>query len=278
MASKVGSSGKRKRGKRAKDVEVSSPPTGSDVRAKLLATLEEARKPITAVEDVPGGGFKLIKGDPRQPKTEVVRGLHAALKERVYSEGPPIGWDYGPSSSKYGELVHRHVYHLVECLKFGRECKCGSKFRSEKMANKSAREVLRVLRVNGLVPVASEVVLLAPAWNLATRADLVCANKEGKIVLVSLKTGACNTLLTGRCFRGDLEEIADTASARHQAQLAAEVIMMEAAGVKVTFAFVLYARPSGKPEDTETRDIDRRLFLQYGREALDALLRNVPSK
>ncbi len=274
----MASRGKRKRNERVVDGVEVRPPEGSDVRAKLLGMLEGARRPVVWVDDVPGGGYALTGGDAKRPRTIVVGGLHDALARRVYAEGAEVGGDDGPSTREVGKRIHRHVYHLVECIKFRRACTCGSRFLSERTASKAAREVLRVVKAMGLVMVASEVAMVSKEWNLATRADLVCCDVYGRVVLVSLKTGACSMRETERTFRGGLAHVRDTQQMRHHAQLAAELIMMETAGVDVHKAYVVYCRPAGDASGTNVAKLDRRFSCAEGRVELDELLRNVSSK
>lgn len=278
MASNAGKTAvNRKRKKTARTVRVSACASavipGSKVRESVLEALARARGPLGEVEDAPGGGFRLK--DARGLRSIVVGGLHEALRKRVFAEGVEHVGDGGPSTREEGKRIHRHVYHLVECLMYGRgrKCTCGSRFRSEKTASKAAQEVVRVVKTLGLHLVASEVGLVSTEWELATRADLVCGDADGRVVLISLKTGACKTGKTERTLRGGLEHMYDTEHARHQVQLAAEREILHAAGVAVEKAYVIYSRPGGDAGSTSVVPLDKRLWNDEGRAALDKLMR-----
>lgn len=216
----------------------------ADCRRALL----RAVVPSVDVRDEPGGGYRMEK----RTKSGVVRvlvvgGLGRALQERVYSAGPGFVYDDGPSTVTQGLRVHMHVYHIVECLTFLSVCKCRARFKRPSQATKGARAVMERLKLLGLSPVASELLLLAPAWNVATRADLVCVNSVGEFVLVSLKTGAGSTKTSGRMLRGPagMNVVADTQRARHQVQLLAEHVMLIEAGVNVVQAQIMYVKTDG---------------------------------
>ena len=207
-------------------------------RQRLLASIT----PLVSVRDEFGGGYRLQQIVGGKKLEMVVSGLGKALKERIYSSGPGFVSDNGPSTVLQGVRVHMHVCHIVECLQFGSVCTCRARFKHPAKATKGARAIMHALQVMGLYPIASEVMLLAPKWNLATRADLVCVNGEGEYVLVSLKTGDGATQKTGRFFRAPrgMDTIADTQRARHQLQLLAEYVLLSNAGISVTRALILY--------------------------------------
>ncbi len=248
-------------------VDVTAP--ARTVRRNVLAALRAARAPLGDVDDVPGGGFRVH--DVGRTRSLVVAGLGSALRDRVYADGLEHVRDVGPSTASTGCRVHRHVFHLVECIGHGAACKCGTRFRKPRHANKGAREIVRALEAAGTRAAASEVALVDTAWNVATRADLVCADAEGRIVLVSVKTGAASTASTARALRGGLAHMLDTQFARHQVQLAAERLMLEKAGVRVHRGLIIYCAPRG--EQVRSVRHDPRLWSADGSAALDLLMR-----
>jgi len=240
-------------------------------RRRLMDKVTNARLPLGRVTDEPGGGFRVHAAG--KSRSLVVGGLGAALAERVFAQGVEHVSDAGPSTARLGNLVHRHVFHVVECIWAGEDCRCGTRFRRPQLANKGALEVLRAIWMLGLAPVACELALVAVAWDLATRADLVCVDTEGGIVLVSIKTGAGRTTRTERRFRSGLAHMYDTQRARHQVQLAAERLMLEKAGVRVRRGFIVYCGPDGKGPGSVPHDA--KLWGEDGAAALDALMLQV---
>lgn len=237
-------------------------------RAALVEKLCAARRPLGDVEDVGGGGFRVY--DVGRTRSIVVGGLGRALEERVYAQGVEHVRDVGPSTAVGGRQVHRHVFHLVECLHYKAACVCGSRFRKPATACARAREIMATVKRMGLAAVACELALVAKTWNVATRADLVCADAAGRLVLISLKTGAGGIAATERTLRGGLAHMVDTQRARHQVQLAAERLMLEKAGAVVHRGFIIYCTL----DDAHARAVtaDARLWGETGRAALDALM------
>jgi hypothetical protein len=262
--------GTKKRKKKGEaDYELVRMSWGVDKRTEVFAVLAKQMGTLGTAEDAPGGGYVLR--DARGVRELKVGGLHRALEERVYAQGVSHVGDDGPSTRETGKRVHRHVYHLVECLVHKRACTCGSRPTHFKTINKGAREVVRLVRAHGLKPMASEVLVLAPYWNLATRVDLLCLDADQRVVLVSIKTGAAKTKETAQTFRGGLSHIRDTEHARHQTQLAAERLALLRAGLDVHKALIVYAAPDGTPG--RTVPLDARLKSTDGCKALDGLLR-----
>lgn len=237
-------------------------------RKKMHKTLAGAHKPITAVEDEPGGGFRLFN---EKQSEMVVGGLHEALRTRVFAEGVEHVTDSGPSSRELGKRVHRHVFHLTECILHELPCRCGTRAKTFKGISRQALEIFRTVRARGLMCVASEVAIIAPRWNLATRVDLLCTDIAGRLVLVSVKTGAAKTSQSERTMRGGLSHVHDTEATRHQAQLAAERLILKEAGIELDGAFIIYCRPGKKPAIVVP--MDGRLCSEAGERALDDLLR-----
>ena len=238
-------------------------------RREVMEKIERKLQGLATAEDAPRGGFLLRHMDGE--RTLRFGGLHRALEDRVYARGVYHVCDEGPSSREDGKRVHQHVYHLVECLG-QRKAKCGCGVRATKLKTlcKGAREVVRLVRAKGVMLMASEVLVLAPKWNLGTRVDLLCQDAEKRVVLVSIKTGACKTTHTYNTFRGGLQNIRDTEAERHQVQLAAERIMLQQSGVEVHRAFIVYAPPDGSTGHVEPSD--PWLASAEGCAALDALL------
>lgn len=216
-------------------------------RAALGVKMDAARGAISRVSDEPGGGFRLHATDGVSMRTG---GLGARLAAVAYSKGPEMVTDAGPSCVSRGLLVHRHMFHYVECITFGAPCECAARFRKLETATAGVAALVRHLRAIGLAPVASEVALVAPAWDLATRADLVCTDADGELVLVSIKTGAGDAGKTDRRLRAPFEHIVDSGHARHQLQLLAEYVLMCAAGACPKRAVVAYVSLAGDAVDT----------------------------
>lgn len=216
---------------------------GGEKRDEVLEQIARRTNGLGTVEDAPGGGFMIKRADGM--RSMIVGGLHKALQERVYSEGPKILHDDGPSTREAGKMIHRHVCHMIECVTYARPCTCGTRAKTITTLCKGACRVFECLLGKGLMLMASEVLVLAPEWNLATRVDLLCLDDDKRVWLVSIKTGGRNRTETGRTFRGPLSHIRDTQSARHHMQLAAERIALQRTGLNVYKAVTIYVQPNG---------------------------------
>ncbi len=127
------------------------------------------------------------------------------------------------SSAQQGTLVHRHVHHMVEC---SAGCKCDVQTRGE---NKFAKRALMFMRGKGWIPLYSELAVYTPEFDIATRVDILCADAEENLVLVSLKTGYHGIEYEKNRFRfkPPFGNLWDTQRNRHQMQLLLEQTMLE---------------------------------------------------
>lgn len=95
------------------------------------------------------------------------------------------------SSKKQGELIHRHLSHMVNCVSDSR-CTCDKKT-SAKRINKHARQILDKLASLKISLKRAESIMICPEGDFGTRVDLIGVAQEGtpfeRSVLISVKTG-----------------------------------------------------------------------------------------
>jgi hypothetical protein len=95
------------------------------------------------------------------------------------------------SSKKQGELIHRHLAHVVNCVPDG-ICTCDTKTNGKRI-NKHAAQILKKLESRKIVLKRAEPIVICPEGNFGTRLDLIGVAQEGtpfeRSVLISVKTG-----------------------------------------------------------------------------------------
>ena len=152
------------------------------------------------------------------------------------------------SSKSLGTLIHRHVYHAVECTRANR-CDCPVK--TPDTINTDAHRLLCIIKDKGWIPIHSELAIVSHTIMVATRVDLVCWDPSTeRFVLVSWKTGYSNVATqmtsvdeTTRHMKPPLDAIASNARECNQAQLMLEyLILTKEYQLDIGCALVIYAR------------------------------------
>lgn len=188
-------------------------------------------------------------------------GLCWAVKKRFCTNPGDLGSktkNKGPSTKVLGSLIHRHVFHQLECMRNG-SCTCVP--RTPNVANAQASKLIQVIKDKGWIPVRSELAIMSSTIELATRVDLICFDPDvRRFVLVSWKTGYKNivtqmsqgTDMDG-CdpMRAPLDFVPDNDRSRNQLQLLCEyLILIKEYGMDLVQALIVYIRFD---EDDENR-------------------------
>lgn len=188
-----------------------------------------------------------------RPSPVHLRGLCGVVKKAFF---PGLrDMQRGTSSRSIGTLIHRHVYHQVECDRAG---KCDCSVRTPDNPNTQARRLLQVIQDKGWVPVRSELAVSSPTISVATRVDLICLNPAtGRLVLVSWKTGYMDieAQMQRSSSSGDqkqrmlspLHGIEETHRQKNQVQLLCEyLILVKEYNLDIECALVVYIRCNKK--------------------------------
>lgn len=157
------------------------------------------------------------------------------------------------STRAMGDLVHRHIYHQIECRRAG-ECAC--KTRTPDKPTALASRLLLAVREMGWTPVHSEMGIACPPLKLATQVDCLCYDvSRSEFILVSWKTGyrdvekqidtSRQTHIDGkhaRTMNHPLAFVTDNERERNQLQLMCEYLILERQyDIKPAKAVVFYA-------------------------------------
>jgi len=165
----------------------------------------------------------------------------------------------GLSSKAAGVLIHRHVYHQVECLRAG-ACSCPCK--THDTPNAQAAQLLQVIKDKGWIPVRSELAVVCAAIGVATRMDLVCFDPaQDRFIHISWKTGYKDVLTQATTagpdddrLRAPLEHVPDNGRSWNQVQLLCEyLILTKQYQLDIAQSIIVYIR-------CDSEDINRVLF------------------
>ena len=141
---------------------------------------------------------------------------------------------------KRGSRVHKQIEHLTN---YGtRALK-----RKRRGLDEYTKKILIALKIYKWRPVAAEVTLYDPTMKIATKADLLCIDDRGRLVLIENKTGyyaswrrACHEM------SGPFSTpISDSPCNQSLMQLMFTKRMIENYGVRVDRAFTLRVDPDG---------------------------------
>lgn len=233
----------------------------ADGAQKLKEVLEQhvALLHYDGIQDIEDGvegrkGFKLVYRDIT--RNHIVPGVMSTIARELGSEdmntiikNGGIQRKRGTSSVHHGNLVHRHIYHQIECIQSSRKCTCDVRTKGQ---NKFAASAIRFLKNKGWRPVCSELALFSPEFDLATRIDILCATMQREYVLVSIKTGysGLDKEKARFKFRKPLDSLDDTQRIRHQLQLLIEKLILERNyQMPILRCGVLYVNSDPKDDD-----------------------------
>lgn len=258
-----------------------SPPLlSSDFALVLNEQLFFAHKGgVRAISDGKGGkkGFLIEYKDPTCNK--IVPGITTTIKQRFGNPDMNIVLTESKrgstSSIQLGNLIHRHIFHLVECARLPANDRCSCSPNPHNNINKFARTAMNFFKRKGWTPLRSELGIYSPRMNVATRVDVLCINTKFEFVLISIKTGYTGIdkekpINTNWRFKPPLNMLEDTAGRRHQLQLLMEkIILEEEYGVTISECGVLYVNSiANKPDEVIFRTPHSS---HISSEAIDAL-------
>lgn len=136
----------------------------------------------------------------------------------------------GRSSRKNGTMVHRQLYHMIECMRRKKGlCDCKIKTNPKRL-NKYTNQALSKMTELGITPKASEVHILNKLASRCTSLDIIGTRWGKRSVIISIKTGyACGyeKNLTNQCMKLPLEEIPCTEQNQNLLQSMLETITLE---------------------------------------------------
>ena len=145
------------------------------------------------------------------------------------------------SNKKKGTMIHRHIYHLIHCVKkttttpttdVNKNNKKTQKIKPKiicecnpiktKKINKSAKQAMQALKDYNIVPIESEVPIISKTIDYGTALDIVgkCKN-TGKYVIISIKTGYYNNTVNKSTIENmspPLQDITNSPYNHHQLQ------------------------------------------------------------
>ena len=137
-----------------------------------------------------GEQYRLCKGLTRLLRRSYRAGAGQRIPGAVASGS---GWRTESSSRVQGAHVHRVLMHEIMCRARGCQCARAGGVVPCATPGRFASACVRAARCfaaeNNLQPLAGELVLLHPKWPLGTRLDAMYYDREGRLVLVSWKTG-----------------------------------------------------------------------------------------
>lgn len=156
------------------------------------------------------------------------------------------------SNKKKGTMIHRHIYHLIHCVKKtnntilkqetndnNNKKKKPKKIKPSKMIihcecnpiktkkiNKSAKQAMQALKDYNIIPIESEVPIISKTIDYGTALDIVgkCKN-TGKYVIISIKTGYYNNTVNKSTIENmsqPLQDITNSPYNHHQLQALVE--------------------------------------------------------
>jgi len=98
----------------------------------------------------------------------------------------------GTSSKKIGDMVHRQLFHAIECVKNGRECTCLIKTSMSRL-HRFTKQAITKLKELQIEITNAEVPILCRGANVCTHLDMIGRRKCGNNVIISTKTGYATT-------------------------------------------------------------------------------------
>lgn len=257
-----------------------------------------------------GGGYMVTYAD----RTTSVHypGIVGALKKKF---GNPIASAMienrrsasrknGASSRQKGNLIHRHIYHQIECVKnmqyrtqtnqtTGR-CLCPAGVQTPDKSNEQARRLLQSIDEFGWISIHSELAIISDSMNLVTRTDLLAFDARSRtFVLVSWKTGykdiesqiTCGNPLSNATTKSQpgrnehymnspLDMVPDNERERNQLQLLCEyMILKKEYQLEISKAVVIYIHFD--KSDLNRKIIDNAAWWWWNREELQENFWNV---
>jgi len=151
---------------------------------------------------------------------------------------------------KRGKTVHHEIEILTN------EGPRGLRKRGRRSIHPYTRKIAAALQIWQWRPVVSELAVHDPAINIATKADLICLDSKGRMILVELKTGFDNDFLRGTgSMHGPLAGRVSNAPL-NQAKLQALVTksIIESHGIHVHQAAVVQVHCDGISRFTVDRE------------------------
>jgi hypothetical protein len=158
----------------------------------------------------------------------------------------------GASTRQKGNLVHRHVYHQVECMRTPTAiCTCPFGKQTPDKPNEQAKQLLQTVKDFGWIPIHSEMAIVSMTMRLATRVDLLAYDPGSMtFILVSWKTGykevqtqisASRSQSSCLFMNSPLDKIPDNERERNQLQLLCEyMILTQEYQLEISRALVIY--------------------------------------
>jgi hypothetical protein len=154
-------------------------------------------------------------------------GLTNKLRSTFYPDYTPVGRKEGESGIKKGIMVHRQLYHMIECIKRN-ECRCDTKTSPNRL-NIMTKNAFTKFEEIHFTPIASEVPVVCSDWGLGTRLDIVGylwhGTKKQTSCIVSIKTGyniGKNTQRHEQTLEVPYSSVKSTPSNHNQLQALAE--------------------------------------------------------
>lgn len=203
---------------------------------------------IRSIEDAPNNesGYVAIYDDRSEKMNGLVRKISTVFGNENATKqiGAELMRTSNVSSRNLGNLIHRHIYHQIECIAENKKCTC--KRRTPDKPNALAAQMLHSVLSKGYTPVHSEMPIVSHELNIATRIDLLCINhtSPNDFVLISWKTGNAaiqDKRESGPRFGFPFKDIVDNQYNRHQMQLLFEyLILAYDYQIHVVDAFIVY--------------------------------------
>lgn len=178
-------------------------------------------------------------------------GLLNKLKKKFYSDYVTPARCWTLSNVDTGIRVHRQVYHLVHCKKYG-YCKCEVKT-NELHLNFMTTEAFRLMEEIEFTPIDSEVCIFSKTGHFGTKLDVIGYRWKGTdkqiSTIISLKTGKSSS--TNR-FDGvhylskPYSNVKSTTRNHNQLQALSEVTILDKEyGLKFKSYFIFYLMHDG---------------------------------
>lgn len=209
-----------------------------------------------------GRGFCDARTEPKR----VLCGVNTFLRDKLPGHMFPklskkryfaSGGARGSSSRKMGTRAHRDIHHVLWCRRGPCTCQDKKAWQHPRKGTAAYNLItagLNFLRRNELDPVCGETVIVCQ--ELGTRLDLLTRDKQGRLVLVSWKTGYDKL---AKALPAEMERLPDmSASTRqmhpnqialreHVAQLSIELhALQQCHQVPVQRAVLVYLHPNAR--------------------------------